>query len=49
MESSLETGRVWEIGEVRDLVQRVFNKRPCWFQLQVAFALHAGRDVVACT
>jgi ATP-dependent DNA helicase RecQ len=26
----------------------VFNKRPCWFQIKVALALHAGKDVVAC-
>lgn len=40
--------RVWTIKEIRDLVQRVFKKRPCWFQIKVALVLHAGKDVVAC-
>ena len=38
----------WAIQEIQDLVQHLFNKRPCWFQIKVALALHAGKDVVAC-
>ena len=26
----------------------LFNKRPCYFQIKVAQALYAGKDVVAC-
>jgi ATP-dependent helicase YprA (DUF1998 family) len=33
---------------VRDLVQNRFSKRPCHFQIKVAQALYAGKDVVAC-
>ena len=48
MESSTASpNRAWAIQEIRDLVQHVFNKRPCWFQIKVALALHAGKDVVA--
>jgi superfamily II DNA helicase RecQ len=48
MESSTEGDHVWGVKEVRRLVFQVFNKRPCWFQIKVALALHAGKDVVAC-
>ena len=42
--------REWSVREIRDLVQAKFNKvRVCWFQVKVAMALYAGRDVVACT
>ena len=52
MESSTASPNcAWAIQEIRDLVQLervfVFNKRPCWFQIKVARALHAGKDVVA--
>ena len=40
--------REWSVREIRDLVQAKFNKRACWFQVKVAMALYAGRDVVAC-
>ncbi|KAF8170078.1 P-loop containing nucleoside triphosphate hydrolase protein [Pholiota molesta] len=46
--SSPPPPRVWTIQEIRNLVQRVFKKRPCWFQIKVALALHAGKDVIAC-
>jgi superfamily II DNA helicase RecQ len=45
---SLTDRRIWGIEEVQSLVLRIFNKRPCWFQIKVALALHAGKDVVAC-
>lgn len=31
-----------------DLVQRRFNKRPCWYQVEAAKAFYAGRDVIGC-
>ena len=33
---------------MQDLVQNRFRKRPCYFQIKVAQALYAGKDVVAC-
>jgi superfamily II DNA helicase RecQ len=40
--------RVWTIKEICDLVEKRFNKRPCWYQIKVALALHAGKDVIGC-
>ena len=40
--------REWTIKEIRDLVDKRFNKRPCWYQIKVALALRAGKDVVTC-
>ena len=50
-ETNLEmalTKRTWSTKDVRDLVQNMFGKRPCYFQIKVAQALYAGKDVVAC-
>ncbi|EKM75475.1 hypothetical protein AGABI1DRAFT_21298, partial [Agaricus bisporus var. burnettii JB137-S8] len=33
---------------ITDLVQRRFKKRPCWYQIEVAKAFYAGRDVIGC-
>ena len=44
----VSTKRTWSTQDVRDLVQKRFNKRPCYFQIKVAQALYAGKDVVAC-
>ena len=33
---------------MQDLVQNRFRKRPCYFQIKVAQALYAEKDVVAC-
>jgi ATP-dependent DNA helicase RecQ len=30
------------------LVQSVFGKRPCWYQVKAALALHSGKDVIGC-
>ncbi|TFK71826.1 P-loop containing nucleoside triphosphate hydrolase protein, partial [Pluteus cervinus] len=38
----------WDIQKIRNLVELKFGKRPCWFQTQVATALHEGKDVVGC-
>ena len=38
----------WSVKEIWDLVQAKFNKQACWFQVKVAMALYAGKDVVAC-
>ena len=38
----------WLIKDIRDLVQSKFGKRACWFQVKVAQALYAAKDVVAC-
>lgn len=37
--------RNWSIKDIRDLVESKFGKRPCWFQIKVALALRAGKDV----
>ena len=44
----VSTKRTWSTQDVRDLVQNRFGKRPCYFQIKVAQALYAGKDVVAC-
>ncbi|KAF8900872.1 P-loop containing nucleoside triphosphate hydrolase protein, partial [Gymnopilus junonius] len=36
------------IKEIRDLVQAKLGKHPCWLQIQITLALHAGKDVVGC-
>jgi superfamily II DNA helicase RecQ len=38
----------WTTDRIIDLVQRRFNKRPCYYQIEVAKALYAGRDVIGC-
>ena len=38
----------WTIKEIHDLVEKRFNKRPCWYQIKAALALHAGKDVITC-
>ncbi|KAG6824263.1 hypothetical protein H0H92_007515 [Tricholoma furcatifolium] len=40
--------REWSIKDIRDLVEKRFGKRPCWFQIKVALALRSGKDVVGC-
>ena len=42
------TLRHWTVSEIRCLVEEKFNKRPCWLQIQIALALYAGKDVIAC-
>lgn len=37
--------RDWSVKEIRDFVERKFHKRPCWFQIKIALALRAGKDV----
>ena len=49
LSSSLpKMSREWTIKEIRDLVEKRFNKRPCWYQIKAALALHAGKDVITC-
>lgn len=36
----------WNEETIRELVSKHFGKHACWFQIQVALALHAGNDVV---
>jgi len=48
MTSQSSTRRDWSVDEVRKLIARKTGKRACWFQVRVAQALYAGRDVVAC-
>ncbi|KAG6821702.1 hypothetical protein H0H92_001328, partial [Tricholoma furcatifolium] len=39
----------WTPDKVRErLTQRVFGKRACWMQIQIALALYEGKDVVGC-
>ena len=48
MAAYISAKRDWSTKDVRDLVQDRFRKRPCYFQIKVAQALYAGKDVVAC-
>ena len=38
----------WSIEDIRNLVKRKFEKRPCWVQVKIALALYAGKDVIGC-
>jgi superfamily II DNA/RNA helicase len=42
--------REWSVQQIRDLVQSVFRKRPCWYQVKAALALYSGKDldVIGC-
>ena len=44
----VSTKHAWLTQDVRDFVQNRFKKRPCYFQIKVAQALYAGKDVIAC-
>ena len=45
---SAQGTRSWTVKDIRDLVQQKFHRHPCWFQVKVALALNAGKDVVGC-
>ncbi len=45
---AVPTRHTWFITSIRELVQDKFGKRPCYFQIQVAQSLYAGKDVVSC-
>ena len=45
---AIPTKHAWSTQDVQDLVRNRFGKRPCYFQIKVAQALYAGKDVVAC-
>lgn len=36
----------WTPQRIRDVVQKYFRKRACWYQLEIASALYRGFDVV---
>lgn len=36
----------WPDQQIHELVQKTFDKRPCWYQIQVVKVLYAGRDVL---
>jgi hypothetical protein len=38
----------WTTERIREATQRRFQKRPCWYQVEVAKAVHAGKDVLGC-
>ena len=38
----------WTVTKIRNIVEDKFDKRPCWLQIQIALALYAGKDVIAC-
>ncbi|KAF9498371.1 P-loop containing nucleoside triphosphate hydrolase protein [Pleurotus eryngii] len=40
--------REWTVESVRELADRKFGKRACLFQIEVALALYAKKDIVAC-
>jgi superfamily II DNA helicase RecQ len=38
----------WSTERMRDVVWKRFGKRACWYQLEVAKAVYAGKDVLGC-
>ena len=44
--SAGNTNLKWNAMNIRELVQKRFQKQACWFQIQIAIALYEGRDVV---
>jgi superfamily II DNA/RNA helicase len=46
--STGNTPREWTVQEIRILVQEIFGKRPCWYQVKTSLALYAGKDVIGC-
>ena len=42
------SSRKWSAKDVTQLVSRLFNKCPCWLQVQAALALYGGKDVIVC-
>lgn len=38
----------WTVAKINGVAEDKFNKHPCWLQIQIAPALYAGKDVVAC-
>ena len=37
----------WNAETIRAVIHARFQKRPCWFQIQIALALYNGKDVIA--
>jgi superfamily II DNA helicase RecQ len=37
----------WDAEKIQALVHERFQKRPCWFQIQIALALYNEKDVIA--
>lgn len=44
--SSLLSLPTWTPQRIRELVERSFNKRPCWLQIKIALALWEKKDVI---
>ena len=44
----MEASTRWTVANIRSIVEDKFCKRPCWLQIQIALALYAGNDVIAC-
>ncbi|KAF8811054.1 hypothetical protein BYT27DRAFT_7090522, partial [Phlegmacium glaucopus] len=40
--------RTWTVKEIPEFVFARFQKKPCWFQIEIALALHEGKDVIGC-
>ena len=38
----------WTVANIHSIVEDKFCKCPCWLQIQIALALYAGNDVIAC-
>ena len=49
MTESPRTNPVWQVDAIHALVQCVFNKHTCLFQIRIAQALYAGKDIIACS
>ena len=40
---------VWQVDTIHTLVQCVFNKHACLFQIRITEALYARKDIIACS
>ncbi|KAF5338863.1 hypothetical protein D9758_015559 [Tetrapyrgos nigripes] len=36
----------WDVKKIRNLVEEKTGKKPCWWQIKTALAIHDGKDVV---
>jgi len=38
----------WTIKRIRDITEKKFGKRLCWYQVKTALAIYKGKDIVSC-
>ena len=49
MTESSHMNPVWQVNAICALVQHVFNKCACLFQIRITQALYAGKDIITCS